>query len=50
MFNAFNHTQFASVFTTARFDPTGKQIDPNFGAYASSRTPRIMQLSLRLQF
>jgi hypothetical protein len=50
MFNAFNHTQFASVFTTARFDPTGKQIDPNFGAYGSSRTPRIMQLSLRLQF
>jgi hypothetical protein len=50
MFNAWNHTQFSGVFTTARFDATGKQVDPNFGAYSSTRPPRVMQLSLRLSF
>jgi len=50
MFNAFNHTQFSDLFTVARFDATGKQVDPNFGAFSATRTPRIVQLSLRLTF
>jgi len=50
MFNAFNHTQFSDLFTVARFEPTGKQGDPNFGAYSASRPPRIMQFSLRFTF
>jgi hypothetical protein len=49
-FNAWNHTQFASYFTGAKFDPSGAQIDPNFGAYASTRSPRVIQLSLRVMF
>ncbi len=49
-FNAWNHTQFASYYTSARFDTAGRQIDPNFGAYASARSPRVIQLSLRVMF
>jgi len=50
LFNAFNHTQFAGLFTTAQFNPAGQQIDPNFGAYSSNRPPRIIQLSLKAVF
>jgi hypothetical protein len=50
MFNAWNHTQFSGLYTTARFDAAGNQVDPNFGAYSSARTPRIIQLSLKVVF
>jgi hypothetical protein len=50
LFNAWNHTQFSSYYTAARFDATGKQVDPNFGAYSAARDPRIMQFSLKLVF
>jgi hypothetical protein len=50
MFNAWNHTQFSGLYTSARFDVNGNQTDPNFGAYSSARTPRIIQLSLRVVF
>ncbi|HWR53796.1 MAG TPA: TonB-dependent receptor [Bryobacteraceae bacterium] len=50
MFNAFNHTQFNGLYTGARFDTAGKQTDPNFGAYAGARPPRIIQLSARIVF
>jgi hypothetical protein len=50
LFNAWNHTQFAGLYTTARFDPAGNQVDPNFGAYSASRAPRTIQLSLRVVF
>jgi hypothetical protein len=49
-FNVWNHTQFSSLFTTARFDTAGRQVDPNFGAYSAARSPRIIQLSLKLVF
>jgi len=49
-FNAWNHTQFSGLDTTARFDPAGKQVNPNFGAYTSARDPRRIQLSLRFMF
>lgn len=49
-FNAWNHTQFSSLDTTARFDPTGKQVNPSFGQFTGARDPRIIQLSLRVQF
>jgi hypothetical protein len=49
-FNAWNHTQFAGLFTNAVFDVQGRQIDPNFGAYSSARDPRTIQLSLKLVF
>ncbi len=50
MYNAFNHTQFADVDTTARFDPAGNQTNTRFGQVISTRTPRVIQLSLRLSF
>jgi hypothetical protein len=49
-YNAFNHTQFSSMATTARFNAQGQQIDPNFGAYTAARDPRRIQLSLRFMF
>ena len=50
LFNAWNHTQFAGLYTTARFDAAGNQVDPNFGAYSSTRAPRTIQFSLRVAF
>ncbi|MGC8761809.1 MAG: hypothetical protein ACP5VC_17780, partial [Bryobacteraceae bacterium] len=49
-FNAWNHTQFSSLDTTARFDPAGKQVNPSFGQFTGARDPRIIQLSLRVNF
>jgi hypothetical protein len=50
LFNAWNHTQFSGLYTTAQFNPAGQQIDPNFGAYSANRPPRIIQLSLKAVF
>ncbi len=50
LYNAFNHTQFSGLDTTARFDPAGAQVNANFGAYNGARDPRRIQLSLRLMF
>ncbi|MBI4909487.1 MAG: TonB-dependent receptor [Acidobacteria bacterium] len=49
-YNAFNHTQFASLDTTARFDAQGNQVNRVLGEFLSSRAPRIMQLALRFYF
>jgi hypothetical protein len=49
-YNAFNHTQFSNMDYTARFDATGKQTNPNFGAFTAARDPRRIQLSFRLMF
>lgn len=50
-YNAFNHTQFSSVNTTAQFNPaTGKQVNTAFGQLNADRGPRIMQVSLRITF
>jgi hypothetical protein len=50
LFNAWNHTQFSNLFTSARFDAQGRQVDPNFGAFSEARTPRTIQLSLKVVF
>src|SRR4029077_18553359 len=50
MYNVFNHTEAASLDTTARFDTTGAQVNPTFGQVTSSRSPRVVQASLRLRF
>ena len=49
-FNAFNHTQFATVDTAAQFNAQGNQVNSRLGEYLSSRAPRIMQLALRFTF
>ncbi|MEO6723880.1 MAG: hypothetical protein ABIP14_01130, partial [Blastocatellia bacterium] len=59
-FNAFNHTQFAGVNTTANFATPGSTVITNlaneqtnrngFGAINSVRPPRNMQWMLRFEF
>jgi hypothetical protein len=49
-YNAFNHTQYAGINATARFDPTGNQTNALFVQVTSTRTPRVMQGSLRFTF
>jgi hypothetical protein len=49
-YNVFNHTQYATVDTTARFNPAGQQINATFGQVNSTRPPRQMQGSVRIQF
>lgn len=50
-YNAFNHTQFSAVNTTAEFDPsTGAQINPQFGQVTAALDPRQLQLAARITF
>jgi hypothetical protein len=49
-YNAWNHAQFGSYDTGARFNPAGQQINANFGALNGTRDPRKVQLSLRMMF
>jgi hypothetical protein len=49
-YNAFNHTQFTSYDTTARFDRQGNQISTTFGAYSAAASARKIAFSLRLRF
>jgi len=49
-YNAFNHTQFSSIDTAARFDAQGKQTNTRLGEFTAARSPRRVQLALRLTF
>ena len=49
-YNAFNHTQYDAVDNNAVFDPSGAQINGEFGQVVATRPPRIIQFSLRLDF
>ena len=49
-YNTFNHTQWSSQYTTAKFDLTGKQVDEVFLTPSAARPPRRVQLALRLNF
>ena len=50
-YNMFNHTQYAGVNATGRFDlTTGAQVNAQFGQVTSTRSPRVMQGSLRFTF
>jgi hypothetical protein len=46
-YNVFNHTQYATLNTAAKFTPQGVQTNALFGEVVSTRSPRIMQGSLR---
>ena len=39
LYNAFNHTQFSAVDTSARFDPQGRQVNGRFGEFTAARQP-----------
>jgi hypothetical protein len=49
-YNTLNHTQFASLQPTARYDSTGAQIDTTFLTPNAARAPRRMQLGIRVNF
>jgi len=53
-YNLLNSVQFKDIDRTARFDPAGNQINPNFGAGVAisnpTRAPRVLQMSLRFSF
>jgi hypothetical protein len=50
-YNAFNHTQFSGMNTTAQFNPTtGQQVNAAFGTLTSARGARVGQISLRASF
>jgi hypothetical protein len=52
-YNAFNHTQFSAIDTWANFDDTKAgfpQVNNTFGQVVGSRSPRVIQLSLRFDF
>ena len=51
LYNAFNHTQFQAVDNNAVFDATtGAQVNGEFGQVIATRQPRVIQLSVRLDF
>src|SRR5439155_562101 len=49
-YNAFNHAQWSSIDTTARFDAAGKQINGTFGQATGDRGGRVIQLAMRVNF
>jgi len=49
-YNAFNHTQYSGVNTTARFDTAGRQTNTQFGQVTATRSPRVIQFALTFRF
>jgi hypothetical protein len=50
-YNAFNHTQFSGVNSSATFNTaTGQQTNAAFGSVTAARTARVGQASLRVTF
>lgn len=50
-YNLFNHPQFSTVNTAAKYDlTTGAQVNALFGQITATRAPRVMQGSLRFTF
>lgn len=58
-YNTFNHANFSSFNTGARFNTSGtpatnpnwgQQTNPAFGQYTATLAPRVMQLGARLSF
>ena len=49
-YNTFNHPQFTTVDTAARFDGQGRQTNARFGEITGSRLPRRMQFALRFTY
>ncbi|MGH7461211.1 MAG: hypothetical protein ACREMA_09310, partial [Longimicrobiales bacterium] len=49
-YNTFNHPQFTSVDTGARFDAQGNQVNARFGQYTDTRDARRMVLAVKVFF
>ena len=50
LYNAFNHTQFTGVDTTARFDANNNQVNALFGSYTTAANARRIVMGLKLNF
>ena len=49
-YNSFNHTQFSTVDTAARFDAAGAQTNARFGQYTAALGARKAQVGLKFAF
>ena len=49
-YNAFNHAQWATINTAAKFNAAGQQINGLFGQATADRGPRVIQLAIRVSF
>jgi hypothetical protein len=49
-YNAFNHTQFSGIDTTARFDVAGNQVNSRLGQVTAARSARVIQFALTFRF
>ncbi len=49
-YNLFNHTQFTTINSAARFDGSGNQINAQFGQATAAARPRTLQLGATLYF
>jgi hypothetical protein len=49
-YNTFNHTQYTSVDTGARFDQNNRQTNTNYGYFTNAALARRLVLALKLYF
>jgi len=49
-YNLFNHTNYTDINGAMSFDANGVQTNTTFGTARAARSPRVMQVSLRLNF
>lgn len=49
-YNTFNHVNFTSIDTGARFNGSGVQTNPTFGQYTADASPRRMVLAAKFRF
>jgi hypothetical protein len=49
-YNAFNHVQWSTINSAAKFNAAGQQINTLFGTATADRGPRVIQLALRFSF
>ena len=49
-YNAFNHVQWSTINSAAKFNATGQQTNNLFGEATADRGPRLIQVALRVNF
>jgi len=49
-YNTFNHVNFTTIDTAARFNGSGVQTNPTFGQYTADAAPRRMVLAAKIRF
>ena len=49
-YNAFNHPQWSTINSAAKFNATGQQINTLFGEATADRGPRVIQVALKVSF